>query len=63
MSEKKIFGLTQEQLKKQSGKISDSPENQTPIRKGETLEPCLRGAKKILADKGKTEMMRRIYRG
>lgn len=35
----------------------------TPIRQGETLEPCLRGAQKIFEDEAKLEMMRRIYRG
>ena len=34
-----------------------------PLRRGETLEPCLRGAKKILNDPETKEMMHRIYTG
>ena len=41
----------------------DSKYKDGPIRRGETFEPCLRGAKKILDDPEKKEMMHRIYTG
>ncbi|MCR5147168.1 MAG: hypothetical protein K6B70_07530 [Clostridia bacterium] len=34
-----------------------------PITRGETLEPCLRGGKKILNNPEIREMMHRIYTG
>lgn len=50
-SNETIFGLSKEEIERQC-KIK-KPEGdlaQTPIAKGEYLEPCLRGAKKILED-------------
>ena len=60
---KKIFGYTEEQIEKLSkgGEVITLP-NSSPIRKGETLEPCIRGAEKILKDKNKREMTCRILR-
>lgn len=66
MSESKIFGLTREQIRKQSGSrdYSIDPEsNAKPIRPGETLEPCIRGSQKIMSDPKKREMLNKIYRG
>lgn len=66
MSEKKIFGLTREQIRKQSGKSHDiDPEFASgPINPRDTsFEPCLRGAQKILDDPETKSMMYRIYRG
>ena len=63
MSEKELFNLTEEQRKKQRGSKPDKCDYNTPIRRGETLEPCLRGSKKFLDDPEKKEMMYRIHRG
>lgn len=66
MIEKKIFGLTPEQIRKQSGSrdYSIDPESRArPIRPGETLEPCIRGSQKIMSDPKKREMLNKIYRG
>lgn len=68
MSEKpeKIFGLTLEQIRNQAGKSHEvDPEYAMgPINPNDTfLEPCLRGAQKILDDPEKKEMMKRILRG
>lgn len=63
MSEKKLFNLTIDQVKRQSGTKPDKCDYNTPIRRGETLEPCLRGSQKFLDDPQKKEMMYRIYRG
>ncbi len=60
---REIFNLTIDQIEKLSGTRNDKCDYNTPIRKGETLEPCLRGAKKVMADEKKREMMYRIYRG
>ena len=61
----KIFGYTKEQLRKQLKTDYDvDPEyKMKPIKPGETLEPCIRGAQKILDDPNKREMMKRIIRG
>ena len=62
--EKKLFGMTMEQIKRQSSLSEIKPDMcQTPIRPGETLEPCIRGARKILEDPHTKEMMYKIYRG
>ena len=49
MSDKKLFNLTKEQIVKQSGSRPDKCDYNTPIRSGETLEPCIRGSKNLLA--------------
>lgn len=61
----KIFGYTKEQIRKQVKTDYDvAPEyKRSPIKPGETLEPCIRGAQKILDDPQKREMMKRIIRG
>lgn len=63
MSEKNLFNLTETQIKKQSGSKPDKCDYNTPIRRGETLEPCIRGSQKFLNDPQKREMMYRIHRG
>lgn len=63
MSDKKLFNLTKEQIVKQSGSRPDKCDYNTPIRSGETLEPCIRGSKKFISDPRKSEMMYRIHRG
>lgn len=63
MSERKLFNLTKEQIKKQIGSRPDKCDYNTPIRRGETLEPCIRGSQKILNDPKKREMLYRIHRG
>lgn len=63
MSEKELFNLTEDQIKKQSGSRPDKCDYNTPIRRGETLEPCIRGSQKFLDDPQKREMMYRIHRG
>lgn len=65
MSEK-IFGLTLEQIRKQSGKSHEvDPEFASgPINPRDTSwEPCLRGAQKILDNPKQRKLMYRIYRG
>ena len=67
MSDEKIFGLTKEQIRKQSGSRDHAvdPESKAkPIREGDTfLEPCIKGSQKILNDPEKKAMFNRIYRG
>ncbi len=65
MSEK-IFGLTPEQIKRQSGNAhAVDPQSQMgPINPDDgLLDPCIRGSKKILDDPEKQAMFNRIYRG
>ena len=63
MPTEKIFNLTLEQIKKQSGTKRERCDYNTPIRANETWEPSLRGSEKILNDPELREMMRKIYRG
>ena len=67
MSDEKIFGLTREQIRKQSGSREHEvdPESKAkPIREGDIfLEPCIRGSEKIMNDPEKKAMLNRIYRG
>ena len=58
-----MFNMTEEQIKKMTGGKDDKCDYNTPIREGETLEPCLRGANKFLDNPAQREMMYRIYRG
>ena len=60
---KKVFNMTLEQFNKMAGKNDNICDHNRPIRKEETLEPCLRGAQKILDDPSQKEMMYRIYTG
>lgn len=58
-----MFNMTEEQIKKLFGGKDDKCDYNMPIQEGETLEPCLRGANKILNSPDQREMMYRIYRG
>ena len=65
---KKMFNLTDEQIRKQAGTKTrrdiDPESKMSPISPCDTfLEPCIRGGEKILADPEKREMFYRIYRG
>ena len=64
MKEKTIFGLTKEQIKKQSGtRNNDKPPKDSPIRiDRDPLDACISGSQKILNDPKKREMFYRIYR-
>lgn len=65
MSEK-IFGLTQDEIKRQSGTTNavDPESNMGPVNPEDGfLEPCIRGGKKILQDPEKKEMFNFIYTG
>lgn len=55
-----LFGISKEEFRRQcSIKNLDGDLTQSPIVKGETgLEPCLRGAKKILEDPKMLKMVR-----
>ena len=62
--EKTVFGLTYEQIERQCSKEhSVDPEFKSrPLNTKEYLEPCLRGAKKILSSPNKKALFYRIYR-
>lgn len=65
MSDEKIFGLTREQIRKQTGSrehVVDPESKAKPIREGDGfLEPCIRGSQKIMNDPEKIKKFRRIY--
>ena len=59
-----MFNLTMEQIEKQKGSVAQVFDRDAPInRSGETLEPVIRGAKKILDYSEERNLMYRIYRG
>ena len=66
MSEKKIFGLTEKEVKRQleSTEIAMDPERKfDPLSKRDSLDSCIEGGKKILKDPHMKEMLGSIYRG
>ncbi len=63
LDDNKMFNMTEEQIKRMAGEPDDKCDYNTPIREGETIEPCIRGANKILQDTEQREMVYRIYRG
>ena len=59
--DEKIFGMSKEEIRRQcSIKDLEGDLTQSPIVKGETLDPCIRGAKKILEDPESLKMVRNI---
>ena len=66
MNENKVFGLTHEQIKKQLASRDYEVDPQSGFNSIEPtatfLEPCIRGAKKILSDPEKREMFKSVYR-
>ena len=65
MSENKIFGYTQEQIHRQiSFREYSVPPKISPITPTDIfLEPCIRGAEKVISDPQKRKMFKEIYRG
>lgn len=65
MSKGEIFGYTRNQIQKQLD-FRDCPvaPKASPITPTDIfLEPCIRGAKKIIKDPQKKKMFKEIYRG
>lgn len=62
MSERKILGYDEAEIRRQcdSATMAKSVDF-GPIKKFDTLEPCIEGGTKILADPDTTEMLRKIY--
>lgn len=62
MNKDKIFGISIEEIERQCDMHPLHCDKNSPINDNEYLEPCIRGAEKILKDKKKREMMKKIYR-
>lgn len=62
MPNEKLFGIDIREVKKQIEMNPFSCDMNSPINEGEFLEPCIRGAKKILEDEEKRMLMKKIYR-
>ncbi len=58
-----IFGIPREEIRRRCKVSTVKCDSNSPLSKFETLEPCLKGSKKILEDKRLTAMLRRIYTG
>ena len=63
MAENKMFNMSMEMVRKQCGAGVLHCDNNEPIRRGETLEPCIRGAKKIAADPELKKLVKEILTG
>lgn len=61
--EKRIFGMPYGEIARQC--IADvlMYDSNSPIQNVETLNPCIEGGKKILADEKSREFFRRVYTG
>ena len=62
MSKEKIFGISVDEIERQCSMNPIQCDKNAPIRESEYLEPCIRGARKILEDEKKREMVKKIYR-
>lgn len=60
MAESKMFNMSMDMVRKQCNAGVLHCDNNEPIRRGETLEPCIRGAKKIADDPVLKELVKEI---
>lgn len=58
----KIFGVNLSEIERQCSMNPIHCDKNSPINEREYLEPCIRGAKKILGDEKKRELIKKIYR-
>lgn len=63
MEEKRMFNMSIEMVRKQCNAGALHCDNNAPIRRGETLEPCIRGAKKIANDPELKKLVKEILTG
>ncbi len=63
MKKETIFGIPRAEIRRQCEASAIKCDSNSPLRKFETLEPCLEGSRKILEDEELTAMLRRIYTG
>ena len=60
MNKNNLFGISQEMIQRQMNVKSLELPQSGPIIKGETLEPCIRGAEKINQDNELKEIVKEI---
>lgn len=63
MEKNKMFHMSMDMVQKQCNAGVLHCDNNEPIRKGETLEPCIRGAKKITGDPELKKLVKEILTG
>lgn len=61
--EKRIFGLPCDEIARQCAADKLMYDSNSPIQVVETLNPCIEGGKKILADEKSSEFFKKIYTG
>lgn len=61
--EKLIFGTSYEEIEHQCAADTLMCDSNSPIQIVETSNPCIEGAKKILADEELREFFKRVYTG
>lgn len=62
MENEKIFGVDVKEIERICSKNPILFDKNSPIDESEYLEPCLRGARKILEDEKKRDLLKQIYR-
>lgn len=60
---KEIFGIPYEEIKRQCAANTLTRDSNSPLRKFNTVEPCIQGGREILEDEEFTALLKRIYRG
>lgn len=60
---KTIFGIPYGEVERQCIADTLTRDSNSPLKKFNTVEPCIDGGKKILEDEELTALLRRIYRG
>lgn len=63
MAENKMFNMSMDMVRKQCNAGVLHCDNNEPIRRGETLESCIRGAKKIAEDSELKKLVKEILTG
>lgn len=63
MTEKKMFNMSANMVQKQCSAGVLHSDNNEPIRRGETLEPCIRGAREIAEDSKLKKLVKEILTG
>ncbi len=60
---KSFWRIPHQEVVRQCAADNTKCDANSPIRKFDTLEPCISGGKKILSDSDLTDMLKRIYMG
>lgn len=60
---KRIFGISHSEISRQCAADTLMCDSNSPLQLVETLNPCIEGGKKILADEKSRAFFRKVYTG